>query len=262
VNQQLLGLAEDANTHTPLGDGDERIVRDRFVLWMGPGAEPHWNVAQRFRMTAGEVDEVRAEVHDLLRQRGRCACTWEVGSSATPPGLVALLCERGLVADEPDSIQTGMLLDEPPPPIDPAISVRRVETPQDHSISERIARRCFGMEDPTDEEIQRSWSGGGGSRRYLARIEGADIATATATFTPHGVVLNAGSTLPEWRGRGAYRALVRTRWDEAVAAGTPVLITQAGRMSLPILERLGFRAVCRIHVLLDEFGDAPPERKG
>jgi hypothetical protein len=36
-----------------------------------------------------------------------------------------------------------------------------------------------------------------------------------------------------------------------------VLITQAGRMSLPILERLGFRAVCEIHVLLDEFGFAP-----
>ena len=55
------------------------------------------------------------------------------------------------------------------------------------------------------------------------------------------------------RGRGAYRALVRARWDDAVAAGTPVLITQAGRMSLPILERLGFRAVCEIQVLLDAF---------
>jgi hypothetical protein len=66
-------------------------------------------------------------------------------------------------------------------------------------------------------------------------------------------VLNAGSTLPEWRGRGAYRALVRARWDDAVVAGTPALVTQAGRMSLPILERIGFVAVCEIRALMDDF---------
>jgi hypothetical protein len=251
VNQQVLGLAEDANTHTPLGEGDERIVRDRFVLWMGPGDEPHWNVAQRLRMRADEVDEVRGEVHALLRARGRGGCTWEIGSSATPPDLVALLLARGLRPDEPDPLQIGMVLDTAPPGIPPGISVRRVESAEDHAVSERIARRCFGMPEPTNEEIESSRSPGH-SRRYLARVDGADVATATATFTEHGVVLNAGSTLPEARGRGAYRALVRARWDDAVAAGTPVLITQAGRMSLPILKRLGFRVVCEIQVLLDE----------
>lgn len=256
VDEHVLGLAEDANTHTPLAEGDERVVRDRFVLWMGPGREPHWNVAQRFRMRADEVDDVRAEVHGLLRERGRDACTWEVGSSATPPDLVALLRTRGLTPDEPDPLQIGMVLDSPPPAIPAGVAVRRAETAAEYATSERIARRCFGMDDPTDEEIESSGSRGR-SQRYLARIDGADVATATATFTPHGVVLNAGSTLPEARGRGAYRALVRARWDDAVAAGTPVLITQAGRMSLPILERLGFRAVCEIHVLLDEFGFAP-----
>jgi len=256
VDEHVLGLAEDANTHTPLGEGDERIVRDRFVLWMGPGREPHWNVAQRFRMRADEVDVVRAEVHALLRERGRDACTWEVGSSATPPDLVALLRARGLTPDEPDPLQVGMVLDSPPPAIPATVEVRRAETEAEYATSERIARRCFGMDDPADEEIESSGSRGQ-SQRYLARIDGADVATATATFTPHGVVLNAGSTLPEARGRGAYRALVRARWDDAVAAGTPVLITQAGRMSLPILERLGFRKVCEIHVLLDEFASSP-----
>jgi len=46
------------------------------------------------------------------------------------------------------------------------------------------------------------------------------------------------------------------RWCEPVgttlsAAGTPALITQAGRMSVPILERLGFFEVARITVLID-----------
>jgi hypothetical protein len=253
LTADVLGLAEDANTHTPLGEEDERVVRDRFVLWMGPGTEPHWNVAQRFRMQADEVDQVRAEIHAMLLARGRTACTWEIGSSATPPGLVELLLARGLVPDEPDPLQIGMVLDAAPAAIPAGVSVRVVESLADHAVSERIAHRCFGMADPSDEQIADS-HGRGQSRRYLARIDGTDVATGSATFTPHGVVLNAGSTLPEARGRGAYRALVRARWDDAVAAGTPVLITQAGRMSLPILERLGFRAVCEIQVLLDELG--------
>ena len=45
------------------------------------------------------------------------------------------------------------------------------------------------------------------------------------------------------RGRGAYRAVVRARWDAAVARGTPALAVGAGPMSRPILERLGFEQV-------------------
>jgi hypothetical protein len=48
--------------------------------------------------------------------------------------------------------------------------------------------------------------------------------------------------------------VLRARWDEAVARGTPALFTQAGSMSCAILERLGFAQVGRVDMLLDEFG--------
>ncbi|MGH3102662.1 MAG: GNAT family N-acetyltransferase, partial [Gaiellaceae bacterium] len=65
--------------------------------------------------------------------------------------------------------------------------------------------------------------------------------------------------LPNARGRGAYRALVAARWAAAVARGTPALITQAGAMSRPILNRLGFRELAEIRIFLDR-GEpgAPP----
>jgi hypothetical protein len=88
---------------------------------------------------------------------------------------------------------------------------------------------------------------------YLAYVDDRPVARATASFGEHGVTLFGGATLPEARGRGAYRALVAARWDDAVVRGTPLLVTQAGRMSRPILERLGFRAVCQIRILLDAF---------
>ena len=53
-------------------------------------------------------------------------------------------------------------------------------------------------------------------------------------------------TSPAARGQGAYRALVRARWDEAVQVGQPALVVHAGAMSRPILERLGFHAVAEL----------------
>ena len=57
----------------------------------------------------------------------------------------------------------------------------------------------------------------------------------------------------EWaRGRGIYRALVRARWDDAVARGTPALVTEAKPdTSYPILKRVGFVEVCTIRRLDD-----------
>src|SRR3954468_15211967 len=111
---RVLELAENANTYTPLGPHDERIVDDRYVLWTGRGDAPGWNVAQRFRLREDEVESVRAEIHRLLRAKGRTACTWEVGSSATPPDLVDRLLALGLVPDEPDDHAIGMVLDHAP----------------------------------------------------------------------------------------------------------------------------------------------------
>ena len=53
------------------------------------------------------------------------------------------------------------------------------------------------------------------------------------------------------RGRGVYRSLVQARWDWAVELGTPALTVQAGRMSRPILERLGFEFVEPVRVYVD-----------
>ena len=57
------------------------------------------------------------------------------------------------------------------------------------------------------------------------------------------MLLLGGASLPRVRGRGVYFSLVHARWRDAVARGTPRLVVQAGPMSRPILERLGFEQV-------------------
>lgn len=256
MNDRILALADEPNTHTPLKDGEERIVEPRFVIWLGPGEGPGWTVVQRFRFEPDEVDSVIAEVHELLGERGRDSCSWEIGTTARPAGLAEMLLARGMQWAERDSHQTGMVLEHEPEPGPPEVSVRRAESLDDYIVSEAIAHLAFGGEVPSDEEVAalHARQNPAVSRRYIATIDGVDIGTAAATFVADGVVLNAGSTLADHRGRGAYRALVRARWDDAVTAGTPVLITQAGEMSRPILERLGFQAVCTIQAVVDRWG--------
>jgi hypothetical protein len=52
-----------------------------------------------------------------------------------------------------------------------------------------------------------------------------------------------GSTLATHRGRGIYRALVRTRANEAARRGFTLLQVDATEDSRPILERLGMTVV-------------------
>lgn len=223
-----------------MGGGDRR------------GEQPAFNVAQRFRLGPDELDEVRAEIHGILRERGRRGCTWEVGSHATPTDLVEQLLARGLVDDEPNPYATGMVLTEAPAQGVVAVEVRHAKTPEEHLAAAKIAAIAFGGPEPTKADPPEDPN----NITYLAYLDDKPIARASGSFGEHSVSLFGGATLPEARGHGAYRALVAARWDDAVARGTPVLVTQAGKMSRPILASLGFREVCEIRILLDEFDRA------
>lgn len=52
-----------------------------------------------------------------------------------------------------------------------------------------------------------------------------------------------GGTVPGWRGRGVYRALVAFRARIAAARGFTYVQVDATAYSRPILERLGFAAL-------------------
>lgn len=52
-----------------------------------------------------------------------------------------------------------------------------------------------------------------------------------------------GGTLPQWRGRGIYRGLVRYRAELAAERGYKYLTVDASDQSRPILERIGFECL-------------------
>jgi GNAT superfamily N-acetyltransferase len=249
----LREVAEYPNSFVPLGPRDERIETPRFTLCMGAGSR--WNSVQRQRFEAHEVDDVVSEARRLLRERGRSSTQWEIGSAAQPEDLVSRLLERGLVHDK-EPFAVALVLQREPPPAPDGIVARRVETFDEFAAANEVQWEAFDTPQDEIEEYRAMLPDRWREPHVImhaAWLDGEIVSAGTCAPTKHGLVLFGGATRPSVRGRGAYRALIRARYDEAVATGTPALLTQAGAMSRPILERTGFRPVGRIEILLDEF---------
>lgn len=253
-----LDLAEHSNAYTPLGRGEQRLEDARFVVWLGRGRSALSTVVQRLRLEADEVDATVAEVRALLARLDRPSSSWEVSASAAPSDLSDRLERLGLVPHR-DAYVVGMVLSEPPPPAPPGIVVRPVATADEYVAALGVQHEAFetpaGARERELVDAARNfelWESSPDSALYLAWVDGEPASAGRATFAQGGVVLNGGATLTRFRGRGAYRALVAARWEDAVRRGTPALVTQAGAMSRPILRRLGFREVAEIRVLIDD----------
>lgn len=200
----------------------------------------------------GRIEAVRA----WFRDQGREEFLWWVGPSATPTDLEARLRRHGA---EPwkDGLIASMLTEQAPPEV-PEIGVRRVETFEDFLAAREIAWKVAGFTAEQAAEYratqQAKWESRvrkGDAAAYLAYVDGEPVGSADIIFLSFAGFLSGASTLPEYRGRGIYRALIRARWDDAVERGTPALIVGAGKMSRPILERTGFRVVAEQRLLLD-----------
>ena len=180
------------------------------------------------------------------RRRGHKDVEWWVGWRSEPRELDARLLELGLVRSDDPPTLTGMTAIAEPPDAS-EIDVRRVESVDDYaaaievdwqvwqlSAEERAVRR--------ELEIDRfaELSATGTVHHFSAFLDGRRVGFGRAVDMPESVALFGGAVLPDARRKGVYRALVHARWAHAAARGTPVLVVQAGPMSAPVLDGLGF----------------------
>ena len=263
IPENVRRFAEDPGAwgEIPVESGLTRILTDRYCLILGP--VPTFTSVSRLRLDPDCVAEVLAEVRTRVAEAGHREAIWWVGPSTTPDDLVDRLTAHGLAPDErpgsePHSTSMALLAEPTTAPGD--VEARRVESLDDFRVAERIAAAAFEESEREQaayeailEESYAREQAGHSPRTYLAFLDGRPVGRGRALFAPDcpAVLMIGGAVLQESRGRGVYRALVRARWDDAVAAGTPALVTHAGAMSRPILERLGFQAVAEQEILLD-----------
>jgi hypothetical protein len=258
IPEEVRHLAEEQGTPGVRWPGSELIEREHFAIWLGPPMYPGLSVVRRcrFETSDGAADEVR----DVLRALGRNRAIWQVGTSATPSTLADDLLADGLVPDSDPVCHAIVIGSAPAGDAESGVVVRKATTREDFEAFFRIQQEAFEIDPDTIErgaemldEIYKGERTVDFLATYLAYVDDEPVATARATFTEYGVVLNGGSTLHRARSKGAYRALVHARWKDAVEHGTPWMTTLARPSSYPILKKMGFEDVCDVRMLVDEF---------
>lgn len=244
----------------PTGHPARRIHLPGLIIVLLPGmSQLMVNVES---IPEDRTEEVVAEVRGLVVAEGIPRAAWVVAENATPVGLVDKLIALGMTPNTE-------------PPFEPRVAAMATVAPPDAPPSEIVAKpaRTFAQfragrlaaaeafemsqadREALEAHLKQLWTlreEAGSVRTFIATIDDLVVGSAGAIFGTHALYLIGGSTLAGWRGRGAYRALVRARWEAAVAHGTPALTVSAGSMSRPVLERLGFETVGWADVLMDE----------
>ncbi len=247
----LAELAEETTIYLQPRPTFETFERDGYVYIAGArGATVH---RVRLGDVAAAVEWTRAE----SKRRGLRELTWWVGDSATPQSILTELPRLGVVVDDEEPVLTGMTATTPPPAAD-GVEVRPIETLDDYLAALEVDWQVW--QTPEAERVERrvlererfeAMFESGVVHHFSAFVDGERVGFGRAIHMDDAVALFGGSVLPAARGKGVYRALVRARWDHAVARGTPVLVVQAGAMSRPVLAGLGFESHCEVRLLVD-----------
>ncbi len=245
----LAELAEDTAVHLLPRPGFDMVDRGDLVF------EAATRRASVHRIRLGDLDAAVAWTRSECARRRIDRLEWWLGWNATPAGLDAELAARGLVPDE-TPVLTGMTCTSEPPAAD--VEVRDV-----HSLDEQLevlevdwdvweltpAERASRA--ARERERFDVIEAAGTVHHYAAWLDGRPVGFGRSIDMNRGVALMGGAVLRAFRGRGVYRALVRRRWEHAVGRGTPLLVVQAGAMSAPVLDGLGFVRHGDLRLLVD-----------
>jgi GNAT superfamily N-acetyltransferase len=198
-------------------------------------------------LTPDTADAVIARQRDYFAARG-APLEWKYYDYDQPADLPARLVAAGFVPDEREvmlvaetaAIQAEVVLPDAVRlvPVTDATGVEAMLAVRELAFGESsddFGDRLLGQLNDAPEQVQMVVAMAGDEPVSAARIEfveGTDFAG-----------LWGGGTVPAWRGRGIFRALVAYRAGLAAARGYRYLQVDALPTSRPILQRLGFEPV-------------------
>jgi len=153
---------------------------------------------------------------------------WKYYSHDLPADLPERLVAAGLVPEDEETVVATEASSIPPPPADVDLRIVTEEFVD-------LAARVFGSRFELPEKAVAVIAVVDGEPVSGGRVDLEDGTAFAGLF--------GGVTLPEFRGRGLYRATVAKRAELAREGGYRWLYSDALPTSRPILERLGFVAI-------------------
>jgi hypothetical protein len=254
VNDALREFAQNPDRYTWISPDVDRFADERVCVIQGNT----WAGVSGVRVGPDDVEALLAEVR--RRVPAEKALVWWLDPDTQPADLHERLLTLGLREPRDRGVLLHALACVAEPPAGPAdIEVVRVDTFEQQLAATELMWEAFAT--PPDRratQLQHLRTEFDAARdagvpvTFLARVDGRPAGVGRSIYSDRGVFLIAGAVAQWARGRGIYRALVRARWDDAVARGTPALVTEAlPDTSYPILKRVGFVDVCTIRRLED-----------
>lgn len=223
---------------------DTRIVdRPELLYCATPRDIPHLNCVVRTRLDETKreaaIEEVRAAhsgvtsewlVHDWLGDK-------ELGLSLARHGYRPVVEHRAYVASTELELKGNDRVD-----------IRRVDALEALRDGEAVFRRAFGLDRKITEQHEQQRLADcqdtkGRVHRFVVYEHGAPVSGGAMTFFPAFgfAMLWRGGTVPEARGRGLYKAVLKERMRFAKRHGIALVGLYAKlATSAPIVARLGF----------------------
>jgi GNAT superfamily N-acetyltransferase len=232
---------EQLRRHPVAGPGvrvevDERVTRT-------VGTDDSWSAVVWSDLTAADADEViRAEI-----ARSTGSLEWKLYSHDEPADLPARLRAAGLTPEPVETLLVAAIAELDLPVAEPA-GVRLVDVDEPSGVATMLAvhDEVFGpgtTHAATVESVRTALTREPRPIQAVLACAGAVAISAGRVEFHEGTdfaSLWGGGTLPEWRGRGVFRALVGRRAVLARERGFRYLQVDALPASRPILERMGF----------------------
>ena len=212
----------------------------RVIRIIGPSDVAHENGIAWSSDASDLIDEQIRHFTELQRD-----FTWKVYAHDSPADLRERLVARGF---EPGPAEAILVLDAQEArvtgPVPAGCVLEQVTTPAGIAdlvaLQERVWKEDLAWWRNTMEATLRDAP----DRVFilLARVDGQAVSSGMVHFHARKsfAMLGGASTLPEFRGRGLYKAIVARRIAEVRARGVRYAATEAHPMSRPILERAGF----------------------
>jgi ribosomal protein S18 acetylase RimI-like enzyme len=229
---------------------DVELVADNRVLRIVSPPDATWGCFVIWsQLEQADADQVIAEQVDFFRSRGR-QFEWKWYGYDQPQDLRLRLEKAGLVAEEDESLIVGEV-DEvvdlcAGAAVADGVTLRHIRTDDldaDFAGMSALSEKVWGdsMTWLMDELREELLDGPDDLRIHIAEANGEIVCAAWVRFHADTdfASLWGGSTLPEWRRKGIYRALVGRRAVQARDRGFRYLQVDASPDSRPILQRLG-----------------------
>ena len=196
-------------------------------------------------LTADNADAVIAAEIAYWRELGN-GFEWKLYSHDQPADLGERLAAHGFSAGEDEAIMALDLAALPAPLAQtPPITIRRITDPNELDDVRTVEAAVW-------QRDASAWSDRLATQLratpdfisvYVAYVDAVPVCAARINFPANSpfASLWGGATLPAYRGRGIYTALVAVRAQEAVQRGYRFLTIDASAMSRPIVAKYGFQ---------------------